>query len=176
MKRFFVLGALCLAFVPVVFAQNDTAATREDVLNYLQAIHAKEVNRQMMTAMSKPLQQMIHDLYAKDAANLPPDFESRMQNFIDNSLRQMSLDNLQEQMIPVYQKHFSREDLQALTQFYTSPTGQKVLKEMPSVVADAMKITTPLIQEQIEKLRQDVQEQVAQLKKPHKPSKTVIEN
>jgi hypothetical protein len=176
MKRFFLIATLCLAFVPVVFAQNDTPATREDVLNYLQAIHAKEMNRQVMAAMSKPLHQMIHNLYVEDSGGLPPDFESRMQDFIDNSLRQISLDNIQEQMIPVYQKHFSREDLAALTQFYTSATGQKVLKEMPSVVADAMKVTTPIMQQQIEKLKQDVQEQVAQLRKPHKSPKTVIEN
>jgi uncharacterized protein len=36
-------------------------------------------------------------------------------------------------IVAVYARHFSMEDIQALTKFYESPTGQRVVKEMPEV-------------------------------------------
>jgi hypothetical protein len=36
-------------------------------------------------------------------------------------------------IVAVYAKHFSLEDIQALTKFYDSPIGQRLVKEMPEV-------------------------------------------
>src|SRR5271154_3944793 len=40
-------------------------------------------------------------------------------------------------MVPVYAKNFTMEDIQALTKFYESPLGQRVVKVMPEVVQDS---------------------------------------
>lgn len=34
-----------------------------------------------------------------------------------------------EAMVTVYQKHFTKSDVEALIGFYSSPTGQKMLRE-----------------------------------------------
>ncbi len=36
-------------------------------------------------------------------------------------------------IVAVYAKHFSLDDIQALTKFYDSPIGQRLVKEMPEV-------------------------------------------
>jgi hypothetical protein len=36
-------------------------------------------------------------------------------------------------IVAIYAKHFSMEDIQALTKFYESPIGQRIVKEMPEV-------------------------------------------
>jgi hypothetical protein len=36
-------------------------------------------------------------------------------------------------IVAVYAKHFSLDDIQALTKFYESPIGQRIVKEMPDV-------------------------------------------
>jgi uncharacterized protein len=36
-------------------------------------------------------------------------------------------------IVSVYAKHFSLDDIQALTKFYESPVGQRLVKEMPEV-------------------------------------------
>jgi hypothetical protein len=43
-------------------------------------------------------------------------------------------------MVPVYQKHFTAEDIDGLLKFYRSPLGQKVITEMPSTMAEGMQI------------------------------------
>lgn len=47
-------------------------------------------------------------------------------------------------IIPVYARHFSLEDIQALTQFYESPVGQRVVKELPQVTEESRGIGTKL--------------------------------
>jgi uncharacterized protein len=40
-------------------------------------------------------------------------------------------------IVPIYAKHFSMEDIQGLIQFYESPLGQKVVKNMAAVVQES---------------------------------------
>jgi hypothetical protein len=180
MKRFWVIATLCLALATPLIAQttSDTPATREEVEHYMQVMHSCELNQQMLVAMTKPLHQMVGDIYAKDRDNLPSDFEPRMNQFLDDMLHEFSFDKVQEKPIPLYQKHFTAEDLNALAAFYSTPTGQKVLKEMPSLMADSMQITMPIMREQIDRMSRRMQDQIAQMKESTRPGKThpVIEN
>lgn len=75
-------------------------------------------------------------------------------------------------MVPVYQKHFTKGDIDNLVAFYSSPTGEKILREMPSVMADAMQSITPIISQQVEtvkrRLQKETDDMIAQSKKqPH---------
>ena len=39
-------------------------------------------------------------------------------------------------MVPIYSQHFSMEEIQGITKFYESPIGQRLVKEMPSLVQE----------------------------------------
>ena len=39
--------------------------------------------------------------------------------------------------IPIYDRHFTMEELQALIDFYTTPVGQKVVKKLPLVAQES---------------------------------------
>ena len=43
-------------------------------------------------------------------------------------------------IIPVYAKHFSAEELDALIRFYESPVGAKTVRVMPQITREAMQI------------------------------------
>jgi hypothetical protein len=60
---------------------------------------------------------------------------SYWQNFIDTDGRKQLLD----QMVPIYQKHFTAADVAGLLKFYKSPLGQKVITQMPVTMAEGMK-------------------------------------
>jgi len=51
---------------------------------------------------------------------------------------QKNLDHNQmnSQLVAIYDKHFSEDDIKGLLQFYGSPIGQKVAAEMPKVVRE----------------------------------------
>jgi hypothetical protein len=180
MKRFLLFTTLCMALALPSMAQttDNTPASKEDVEKYLQLMHSREMFQQTIDAMSKPLHQMIHEEFQKDQDKLPADFEPRMNQIVDEMLRGLPYDQIQEKMVPVYQKHLTEGDLNALIAFYSSPTGQKMLKEMPTLMADTMQVTMPLIREHMEKVTQRMQDQIAQMKKSAKPgqARPVIEN
>src|SRR5271154_4574406 len=48
--------------------------------------------------------------------------------------------NLLEQIIPIYQRYYSQEDMSALITFYQSPVGQRLLAASPLAIADSQSI------------------------------------
>lgn len=167
MRRFLSVASICFVLVCPSFAQTsaDTPASKEDVENYLRAVHSHEMMKQMVAAMAKPMHQSAHDQCAKDKDNLPADCEARMNKIMDDMMKQMPFDEMMDAMVPTYQKHFTKGDMDALTAFYSAPTGQKILKEMPSIMSEAMETMMPIMRRNIEHITEGVQEQVAQMKK-----------
>jgi uncharacterized protein len=47
-------------------------------------------------------------------------------------------DDIVELMIPVYQKHFTHEDVRGLLAFYESPTGRKLLEVQSQLMQESM--------------------------------------
>ncbi len=41
-------------------------------------------------------------------------------------------------MVPVYEKHLTKGEVDALVAFYSDPKGQKILNEMPAMTSEAM--------------------------------------
>ena len=62
---------------------------------------------------------------------------SYWQGFIDADSSQQLL----TRMVPVYQSHFTADDVTGLLKFYRSPLGQKVITQMPLTMAEGMKIS-----------------------------------
>ena len=57
-------------------------------------------------------------------------------------------------MAPVYQKHLTKGDIDNLVAFYSSPTGAKLLREMPSIVAESMQSAMPIMTKYMETVKQ----------------------
>jgi len=54
-------------------------------------------------------------------------------SFANAYQKKLDIDQLTEQLIPIYDQHFTHEDIKNLLQFYGSPLGQKVAAEMPKI-------------------------------------------
>ncbi|HET6433044.1 DUF2059 domain-containing protein [Dyella sp.] len=49
------------------------------------------------------------------------------------------IEELTRRMVPIYQRHFTGQEVEGLLKFYRSPLGRKVISEMPAAMAEAMK-------------------------------------
>jgi len=168
MKNILITVVMCLALCATGLAQQNPAdlpATQADVDRYLQAMHSREMMAQMVEAMSKPMHKMMHEQYLKDKDKLPPDFEARMNKMMDDMLKDMPWDEMLQAMAPAYQKHFTKGDMDALVAFYSSPTGQKVLREMPALMADSMETIMPIMRQHIDKVTVRMQQEVVAMMK-----------
>jgi uncharacterized protein len=165
--RIFLMATLCLALCAPALAQNaaDTPATKEDVEKYFAATHSRDMARKMLEAMAKPMHQMAHEQCIKDKDRLPADCEARLNKMMDDMWKDMPFDEMMEAMVPAYQKHFTKGDMDALIAFYSAPTGQKVLQELPAVMAESMESMMPIMQKAVDRMTERTQRQIAEMMK-----------
>lgn len=108
------------------------------------SVHA-EINKEkkaeiermfQLTGMEKMMDQMMNQMISsmkgqiKDA---PDSFWAKFQEKVKTR-------DLLEQIIPLYDKYYTVEDLKAVNEFYASPAGQKVLATMPQIMQESMKV------------------------------------
>jgi len=160
-KQLLLASALCLALSLAAFAQENDAmpASRADVQTYFEAVRSHEQVEKMMDAMLQPMHQMIHDQFDKDRDKLPADFEERETKILDGMIKNMPMDDMIQAMIPVYQKHFTKGDINAMLAFYSSPTGQKLLRDMPAITAETMSVIMPTMQRYISEMQEKLQKE-----------------
>lgn len=179
-RRILVLLALCLIPTSVCLAQRsdaDQPATVADINRYYEATHVRELMKTSMEAVATQMRQMMHAQIEK-APNLPPDAEARMDKTYDEALQNMPFDDLLKAMEPVYAKHFTKGDIDAIVAFYSSPTGQKMVTEMPAVTREAMQAAYPVMQKYMNETTQRVQTQIEEMQKDDQaaPNKGVTTN
>jgi uncharacterized protein len=145
--RAFLIATLCLLFSAPAWAQTaDTdPATKDDIILYFRTMHSYDMMQKMMELQSKSMQQLYQDQLAKEKGSIPGDFDAHWKKLMDDLIKNMPVDEMTQAMIPAYQKHFTRGDIQAMNAFYSSPVGQKVLQELPVVTQEGMQDMMPIL-------------------------------
>jgi hypothetical protein len=62
------------------------------------------------------------------------------------------VDELYNQVVPLYARHFTQEEVKALTAFYRSPTGKKSLEVMPMLMGESAQAAQKLMQERAKRI------------------------
>ncbi|HXN97572.1 MAG TPA: DUF2059 domain-containing protein [Candidatus Acidoferrales bacterium] len=167
MKRPALALLACLVLASVNFAQQNDAnapASKADIQRYLDAMHTRDMMKSMMEVMTVQMRKTVHEQLQKQQ-NLPADAEERLNKSTDDQLKAFPYDELIDVMIPVYQKHLTKGDVDALVAFYESPTGAKMLKEMPAMTAESMQAASGVMQKMMADATQRVNDQIAQMQK-----------
>jgi hypothetical protein len=172
MKRLIFAIALTFLFVWPSMAQtssDDSPATKEDVQRYFQLVRSHDLMKKLMASMAQGIQQMTHEQYMKHQDELPAGYEAKMNAMMDDMFSNMPMDEMMQAMIPAYQKHFTKGDIDNLVAFYSSPTGAKLLQEMPAIMAEAMQDTMPIMTKYMDtvqtRLQKETDTMIAEAKK-----------
>lgn len=67
-------------------------------------------------------------------------------------------DSVKEDYAALYQEAFTEEELRALTRFYRTQVGQKILRLQPQLMEEAMRIGERRLDDNIHELRQVIRE------------------
>jgi len=57
-------------------------------------------------------------------------------SFIDTYQKKFDVDQLTEELVSIYDKHFTDDEIKTMLQFYGSPIGQKVAAESPKIARE----------------------------------------
>lgn len=93
------------------------------------------------------------------------EFRAALQTTLDRSnarLREaLSWEKVQPVYRDIYQQTFDAGDVQAMTEFYASPTGQRVIEKTPQLMANTMAATQQLMMPLLQQMERDLQEAAA---------------
>jgi hypothetical protein len=144
---------MALFLAGTCFAQtstDQTPATKADVERYFQVAKSQDMMKKVVAVMAQNMNQMFHQQFLKHKAELPPDYETKITAMMDDLFNNMPMDEMLQAMVPAYQKHFTKGDIDNLIVFYSSPTGAKLLREMPAIMADSMQDAMPIMTKYME--------------------------
>ena len=157
-----LIATLCLALSAPLMAQtsDNEPATRDDVILYLRTMHSHDMLQRTLEVQSQSMQRLFKDQTLRNKTAVPPDFDARMKRMMEDYVKNMPMDEITQAMIPTYQKHFTRGDMQAMNAFYSSPVGQKVIEELPAVLQEGMQAATPILSQYLSEFKDRMQEEL----------------
>jgi hypothetical protein len=135
---------------------EDQRASRDEVEQFFTAMRLRKNMEMVFQAMREQMKGMSHKMMSDKLSTLTPEqqkkFQEAMQGSMDDVMDAMRFEDLISDMIPVYQKYLTREDLQGVIAFYSSPVGQRLLDKTPAMTTEAMKISM----ERMEKMMPEI--------------------
>jgi len=91
----------------------------------MQSTGSGEMGMQMMNQMLPALKQMI---------------PSAPESFWTDVMSEVDANDIEDMVIPVYQKYLTEEDIQAVNSFYQTEAGQKLIRVQPTIMQESMAI------------------------------------
>src|SRR5579863_56709 len=126
------------------------AASKEDIKKLFDVMLSHDQMTQMMQQLFAQMQNMSREQIKKKHPDITDSELASMDHESQDLIKHFPLEEMLDDMVPVYQKHFTKSDIDAMTAFYSSPAGQKFLHEMPEVTSESMRAVYPRIQEAID--------------------------
>ena len=163
----------------LTFAQpspsTNAPASRQDVLKLFKVMHIHDQMRSVMDSMTKQQSALVHETMKK---RYPQIAEERLEQFdamMEESMKDFPVDAIIDDLVPVYQKHLTRTDVSAMNVFYSSATGQKLLREMPAMTEESMQLSYGRMQKQMDammdRMQKMMKEEELNRKAPPAPAK-----
>jgi hypothetical protein len=125
---------LCLLFgAGAALAQPVAPEKRAEIERLFDITGASAIGQQMAGFFVKQLAQEIQ----RGNPRVPQYVLDAVPEEVDTAFKE-AMPALRELIIPLYDKHFTLEELRGLNAFYTSPLGRKTTAVMPALMNDSM--------------------------------------
>jgi hypothetical protein len=127
-----VVLALCLNCASAS-AQELTKDKKADIERLLEMTGSLAMGKQMAKAVIAGLTESLR--------KSRPDIPAKLLDLIPAEVEAVFDENMasfKEEILPIYHKHFTAEELKGLIRFYSTDLGQKTIKVMPVLVQEGM--------------------------------------
>jgi hypothetical protein len=167
-KRILIIGSI-LPLLPILVAAQRSAThvrtvpSRVDVVKFMELMQVRARVVQMMDGIAKQARLGAEEGFKQHVPNATPEQLAKVDALADTIFKGMPVDDMVDAMVPIYQKHLTKSDLAAIIAFYSSPVGQKLLKEQPAMMAEAMDKGGEIARGKIADLNDRLDREVARL-------------
>ena len=164
MKLCCLMLALLIGASPGLAQQPATdAPSSEEVLNLFNAMHVREQTIAVMQKSEQQIKTITRDLVERRVPSITALQLGELDAMIGDLYENYPVDQILGDMVPVYQKHLTRSDIDSVLTFYTSPVGQKLTREMPAMTEEAMQIASSRIQEDNEAIMRRLEDRIQKM-------------
>ena len=156
------------SFVSAQAAGNDEAPDKADVMKFLDLMHARAQMQQVLAGMATQMKQGAEAGFKQKVPDATPEQLAKVDKMFDTLFAALPMDEMIDAIVPIYQKHLTKADLAAVTAFYSSPSGQKILKELPSIMSESMQAGGAIGQRALAAKGEELDRQLDELAKESK--------
>jgi len=160
---------LCFVFIfaATAFAQQaavlDTAPSRDDVLRFMDLMQIRAQMDQLVEGMKKSMKTGAEASFKLKIPAATPEQLAKLNLVTETVFKDFPVDEIIDAAVPIYQKHLAKSDLDAVIAFYSSPVGQKLLKETPAMMAEGMQAGQDIMMRKLPDIQERLTMKVAQL-------------
>lgn len=151
-----------LAFCFIAYSIGYSQTKQESVKELFQLMRSDSLTDKMFaTTIPAMLKQMQGQI--KDSATLARSNELR--NSMMQTVKEVSKKMINEDMVSLYDKYFTQNEINDLISFYKTPTGQKFIKVTPEIQKEIM---TVMFQKYIPEMQKSLKAKAEELKNSEK--------
>ena len=168
MKPIRLLLLVCCLVLPAiaqVAAPSDAPATKEQILKLFDVMDIHKQTRAMMATIERQTRTTSTEALKARYPRITPEQLDRVNKISEESMRDFPVDAMLDDMIPIYQKHLTGTDVDAMIAFYSSPTGKKLMQQLPQITQEAMQASNARVQKHIDAVLQRVEEMMKEEQK-----------
>ena len=159
------------AATPSILVEDQ--ATSEQVERLFQVMRIRQQTESMMKQMSAMMQRQVAQGMKSGEADLPADKkptaeqsaarQELMAKFMDRALHVYTVDEMLADMTPIYQRHISKSDIEAMIAFFGSSSGQHFLEQQPLILKEYMPLVMTRVQEKTQALTDEMKKAIEEL-------------
>ena len=149
MKTRIIMWAVSLVFIGTlnVFADEKAdsveGSKRETIKRLLELMETEKMGTQLMNHIRLTL--------TKRGSKVP----------WDTFMAEFDMNEFIEMVIPIYERHFTHDEIEQLIAFYESPIGKKLIKVQPQITIESMTAGQEWAKELIERVKARLPEEGA---------------
>ncbi len=149
--RFFrpVLLFLLVSLATLTFAQAPAQPTRDDVLKFFEIMRVRQSMEDVRTAAVEQAKASVRALISDELPHATAPQVAELEGMVERMIQAYTIDNTIDDLIPIYQRHMSKDDLEAMNSFFSSPAGQKFLDTEPVIANEALQVVNGKTEKQV---------------------------
>ncbi len=139
------------------------APAREQVLKLLDLLQVRKNVEIMFAGIKEQARNGAEQGFRSKVPNPTPQQTQQLHALVDDMFSEMSVDEVIEIIVPVYQRHLTKSDIDGIIGFYTSAVGQKLLREQPAMMQESMQAAGARQQQKMEALLKKLDSRINQM-------------
>jgi uncharacterized protein len=139
------------------------APTHDQVMTLLDLLQVRRSMTVMMDGMKQAMKQAAEKAFRERVPDPSPEQLEALHGMIDDAIGEIPMDEMVEAVVPIYRQHLSKSDVEEMIRFYGGPVGQKLLREQPQMLQEAIRAGAAIQENRMDQIMIKVKERTQKL-------------